>query len=86
MTIYTAHDNAGRKFRAVEADRASDAAEIFAARLARRAFGRRGVAVTVRPNGSGGRTSHWDVFVGTSCRGGGYAGRNEWLYVTAEVR
>jgi hypothetical protein len=71
--------------RSVRADSASEAAAIFGAREARRAYGRRGYVRTMRldcwtENGS----SHtFEAFIGYDVGGGTTSGRNVWIYVDA---
>lgn len=64
---------------------ASDAACIFANRLARRQYGKRGYARIVRPDSwSADGLSHvFETFIGKDSRyGGGCVGHNEWIYVS----
>ena len=72
-------------FRDVQADNARAAAEIFADRLARRAYGRNGFCRTIRLDSwTENRKSHtFEVFIGKPVRGerGTTAGHNEWLFV-----
>jgi hypothetical protein len=80
---YTAHDSLSNRYNAISAEDGQDVAQILATRCARRVYGRRGVAVTVRESGRCGSTTTYDVFVGTRNRDrSSYSGRNVQLYVT----
>lgn len=74
--------------RSDEVQNVRDAADIFADRLARRKFGKRGYARIVRPDSwtQNGKWHSFETFIGTDQRGPGGStetvGRNEWLYVT----
>jgi hypothetical protein len=60
-----------------------DAAKAFATRMARAAFGRKGICHHVRLDSwREDRTSYtFEAFIGYPAEGGGYTGRNEWLFV-----
>jgi len=61
------------------------AAAVFAGRLARRAYGRRGYARTVRPDSwaPDGSSHTFEVFIGTDGpQHGETVGHNEWLHVS----
>lgn len=65
---------------------ASEAAHVFAARLAQRRYGKRGEARAIRLNSwnQDGTWASFEAFVGYSVKGnpGCTSGRNEWFYVT----
>ena len=66
---------------------AIDAATVFANRLARREYGRKGYARTVRPDSwtPDGSSHTFEVFIGTDGpQHGTTVGRNEWLYVSVK--
>lgn len=67
-------------------DSASDAARIFANRLARRQFGRKGYCHHVRLDSrrEDGQMGIFEVFIGYPAEGGGTQGHNEWLNVYIE--
>jgi hypothetical protein len=80
MTRYTCDG-----FRAVRTESATDAAYVFAGRLARRLYGRRGVVGSLRYD-SGTRDGDMAVFspfLGT-CDDNGIVGKNEWMHVYRE--
>lgn len=62
----------------------SDAAKVFAGRMARRQYGRREYVRTVRPDSwaADGSSHTFEVFIGVDGpQHGTTIGRNEWLYV-----
>ncbi len=61
----------------------SDAARVFAERLAHRQYGKRGEVVTVRPDSwTEDRREHaFECFIGRPVKGNGTEGHNVWLYV-----
>jgi hypothetical protein len=72
----------------IEIDGPKAAARVFAARFARKRYGRRGAVATVR-------LDHWheseryhtfEAFVGRRTDDGGVSGRNEWFTVYVEER
>ena len=73
-------------FRDVQAERATDAAEVFAKRLARRHYGSGGYCRNVRLDSwtENGRTHVFEVLIGRAARGdaGATFGHNVWLHVT----
>ena len=81
MTLYRTDG-----MRAVTADGATPAAHIFARRLARREYGRRGRVGLVRLDSwtASGQTHTFQAFIGTPS-GNGMAGKNIWLTVTQEA-
>jgi hypothetical protein len=60
------------------------AARIFAGRLARRIYGKRGVCANCRENlrTENGRWVQFQVFIGLPQPRGGVSGKDEWLEVT----
>jgi hypothetical protein len=72
-------------FRPVRAETASEAAAIFANRLAVRQYGKRGYMRTCRLHSwtESGREHTFEVFIGYSVGGGTTSGHNEWLHVYA---
>ena len=63
----------------------ADAARVFADRLARRTFGRKGYARTIRPDSwtQDGRNYTFEAFIGVDREHGRETvGRNVWLYVS----
>jgi len=67
-----------------EIQRPADAALVFANRLARREYGRRGYARTIRCDSwaADGSSKNYEVFIGVDGdQPGSTVGRNEWLYV-----
>lgn len=73
-------------FRAVTAADAREAAEIFATRAARRAYGRRAYCRTLRLDSwtQDGRQHNYQAFIGRDVPGqrGATSGRDEWICVT----
>jgi hypothetical protein len=70
-------------FRNVSADSADEAAGIFAERLARRRFGKRGYCRTMRLDSwtENGHTHTFEVFIGYDVDRNTCSGFNEWLHV-----
>lgn len=70
-------------FRPVTADDIQTAANTFADRLARRVYGRRGYARTLRLDSwtQSGSSARYETFIGYSTGPGETSGRNEWLHV-----
>lgn len=77
MTRYTCSG-----FHAVKTESATDAANIFAGRLARRMYGRQGVVGILRYDSGtrNGEMSVFETFIGTHVDGG-IAGTNQWIHV-----
>ena len=79
-------------FRAVEADGPTDAAQVFAGRLARRRYGRSGIVGTLRRDSwtEDGASVTFESFIGHPAERGGsmsrgdIVGSNEWLHVSLE--
>ena len=71
------------KFQSVEADSGSDAVEIFAERLARKEYGKRGRVGAIRHDSSSmdHTSSTWEIFIGYK-NDGGLTGRNVWLHLS----
>jgi|SRR5262245_46372479 len=74
-------------FRPVEAEDVHAAAEIFAARQARREYGKRGYCRTLRLDcwTENGCNYTYEAFIGYSVRGGTTSGHNVWLYISREA-
>jgi hypothetical protein len=66
-----------------EVQTVTDAARIFANRLARRTYGKRGYCYTVRADSwATDNSSHtFEAFIGRDVPNSGCEGHNEWLYV-----
>jgi hypothetical protein len=82
----TDHNN-----RAIEVDDPTAADELdvvqtFASRLARREFGKKGRALTLRWDSTrrDGKSSLYESFLGYRC-GDAYSGHNIWIWVTKEA-
>jgi hypothetical protein len=62
---------------------AKDAARVFAARYARKMFGKRGTATAIRADSwtQDGRIHNFQAFVGRHTSNGGVSGRNEYFTV-----
>jgi hypothetical protein len=73
-------------FRDVQAESAREAAEIFAARQARRDYGRAGFCRTLRLDSwtENGNSHTFEAFIGKPVRGdrGTTSGHNVWMYVS----
>ena len=71
-----------------EVQTATDAARVFANRLARIQYGKHGHCANVRPDSwsPDGLSQTFEVFIGTPPRGreGGTPGHNEWITITVE--
>ena len=69
--------------RSVTAPSASDAARIFAGRMARKEYGRRGYVRSMRLNSwaENGQSHTFEAFIGRDV-GNACSGRNEWVYVS----
>jgi hypothetical protein len=69
-------------------DLAEDAAWIFAARQARKAYGARGEVVTVCKSGWAADHSYYDfeAFIGYRVKSGGWTGHNAHMHVTIARR
>jgi hypothetical protein len=77
-------------FRAVTADSATESAQIFATRAARRAYGRRAYCRTLRLDSwtQDGRQHNYQAFIGRDVPGqrGTTSGRDEWICVSRIAR
>lgn len=79
-------DRRGEPTQYKEIDGAKDAAWLFANRLAKREFGRRGYCHHVRRDcvSTDGRSANFEAFIGVPAEGGGTNGHNTWLTVYME--
>ena len=80
----TDHNN-----RAIEVDDPTvadelDVVQTFASRLARREFGKKGRALTLRWDSTSGKSSLYESFLGYRC-GDAYSGHNNGIWVTKEA-
>ena len=83
MNTYSANG-----FRPVQANEMKDAAEVFAGRLARKQFGRKGYCRICRLDGwdEQGRFGEYEVFIGyNGAERGTTVGHNEWIIVHKET-
>lgn len=69
-----------------EVQNVSDAAALFAGRLARREYGRRAYCRTIRADSwaMDGSSHTFEAFIGTDDEQGNTVGRNVWVYVDVD--
>jgi hypothetical protein len=89
MIHYKSGPGTSRPYRAVfrdgeDADDQREQAWAVAGMLARREYGRRGYARTVRLDSRSGEVGHYEAFIGTGNGTGSTVGRNIWFYVWAQ--